>query len=95
MFGAVVAYMYEYLLGITQSDDSAGYDDLVISPVIVNGMDALSGSRALRCGRVSVSYVKEDDGVSFEIGIPDNKSATFIMGDVKKELVGGVNRFKI
>ena len=92
MFGAVVAYLFECLLGITQSDDSAGYEKLIIKPAIVEQINNLSGSMQIPDGVVSVSYTKRFDSISFEVTLPKGKKATFIYGDEKRRLEPGLNK---
>lgn len=77
MFGAPVAYFFEYLLGIKQTDEGAGYDSLIISPVGVERFGYMSGSMQTNNGKVSVSYKKLDGKVEFSIEIPENSQAVF------------------
>ena len=92
MFGAVVAYFFEYLLGITQTDDSAGYEKLIIKPTIVEKINNLSGSMQIPKGTVSVSYVKRFDSISFEVTLPKGQNAEFVYGDEKRILEPGLNK---
>lgn len=92
MFGAVTAYIYDYLLGIRAKDGCAGYKEIVISPVIVDGVDSAQGSRLLKSGRVAVAYKKNGGSVEFDIDIPENLPAEFIFVDKKITLNAGHNR---
>lgn len=60
MFGAVCEYLFKYLLGIKQTDDSSGYKKLSVSPAYVKGLD-VSGSMLTPMGRVSVSVSYDGD----------------------------------
>ena len=93
MFGSVIAYFFERLLGITQAADSAGYRKLVIKPFIPSSLSKLSGSRELPCGKVSVSYEKTDGRTRCEIVLPAEKHALFVFGGNEFELSPGVNVF--
>ncbi len=95
MFGAVVAHFYDYLLGIRQKDDSFGYKNLVIAPVLVEEINTLSGKRVLPKGEVSVSYEKADGKVSFTIIIPEGQEAEFIFGETKMPLSAGENKITL
>ena len=95
MFGAVSAYLYDYLLGIRAKDGCAAYSEIVISPVIVDGIGKINGHRTLKLGKVSVSYVKTEGEVSFEIIIPQNQPAEFIFGKEKFALNSGENKFTV
>lgn len=90
MFGAVVGYFYDYLLGIRQL--SAGYEKVVISPVIVPEINVLSGYRTLPGGKVAVSYQKTQDHIDFTIEIPKGLDATFVYGSEQIKLDCGTHR---
>ena len=94
MFGAVTAYLYDYLLGIRAKDGSAAYSEITVSPVIVDDVDKAEGYRTFRTGKVSVAYVKADNKVTFSICIPKNQPAEFVFGDKKIKLNAGENKFE-
>lgn len=93
MFGAPVAYFFEYLLGIRQTDDSCGYSELVISPQAVSKFGRMSGSMQTPNGRVAVSYEKEPGGIRFSISIPEGCKAVFRIDAFERELLAGNNEF--
>jgi alpha-L-rhamnosidase len=93
MFGAVVAYFYEYLLGIGQGKGSAGYEELEIAPVTVPQIDGIRGYRTLPGGRVSVAYERRGASVEFILHIPAGQKATFLYEGERYPLNAGENRF--
>lgn len=93
MFGAVIAYFYDYLLGIRAKNGSAAYRELVIAPVLVEGVNRISGSRMIPSGEVSVFYEKSASGTVFTVCIPDGQTAEFVLGDEVRSLHAGENRF--
>lgn len=93
MFGALTRYLFTYLLGISQSADSAGFEKITIKPCLVNGMNKASGYIVTEKGKISVAYEKTGDEISFIVGVPD--SAEFICGEYKATLTEGWNRFTI
>ena len=95
MFGGVTAYLYDYLLGIRAKNDCAGYSEIIISPVIVDQINTLEGHRTFKSGKVSVSYAKSGDTLSFEIEIPENQPANFVYGGNSFALNTGKNSFEI
>ncbi len=95
MFGAVVAYLYDYLLGIRAKDGCAAYREIEIAPVLVDQLSKLSGWRVLPAGKVSVSYEKTETGVSFVIEVPEHLPAVFVYGGKEYELTAGENRFQL
>lgn len=92
MFGAVTAYLYDYLLGIRAKDGCAGYSQITVSPVIVDSVNRIEGHRNLKSGRVSVAYEKRDGKIDFVITIPENLPAEFVFGSEAITLHAGENR---
>ena len=95
MFGAVVAYLYDYLLGIRAKDGCAAYGEIEIAPVLVSQISNLNGHRTLPAGTVSVSYEKTETGVVFTIEVPENLPAAFVYGGQRYELKAGKNQFTL
>lgn len=92
MFGAVTAYLFEYLLGIKQEAGTAGYTSLVIEPLAFTMFNNMSGSIETPNGTVSVSYERKDDHYEFEVTIPENVKAVFKLNcEVTHELTNGDN----
>ncbi|MBQ9131840.1 MAG: hypothetical protein IJX62_05150, partial [Clostridia bacterium] len=94
MFGAVVAYFYEYLLGIRQTKDSAGYRELEIAPAIVPGLCRVEGHQTLPAGRVAVAYESTDRGVAISVEIPQGQAACLVYGGQRYALTAGKNTFQ-
>ncbi len=95
MFGSTVAYIFEYLLGIKQADNSAGYTSLVISPQSVDRFGRMSGSMKIPSGTVSVSYENNGGNVKFAVSIPDGANAIFRFKSKELTLSQGKNEFTI
>mgnify|MGYP003292360206 CR=1 FL=1 len=95
MFGAVVAYFFEHLLGIKQQENTAGYTSLLIEPKAYKKFGEIEGSILTPQGRVSVSYKNNNGMVEFKITIPENTVAVFKNGDKLIELTTGENTVKI
>lgn len=95
MFGAVTAYLYDYLLGIRAKKGCAGYSEIVIAPVIVDGINRIKGHRTLKNGEVSVAYSKDGGEIEFEIRIPENQIAEFVFGGKNYPLKAGINKFRV
>lgn len=91
MFGAVVAYIFEYLLGIGQKPGTAGYKSLVIEPRATSNFGKISGSITTPLGKVSVRYERNGDGIDFEISIPPRTEAVFKYGGREFNLSEGEN----
>ena len=93
MFGAPVAYFFEYLLGIKQTEASCGYSELIISPQAISKFSRMSGSMETPRGKVSVSYERSDAGVKFNISVPAGCKADFRITSYSRALVEGENEF--
>lgn len=95
MFGAPVAYFFEYLLGIRQTENSCGYSELMISPKAVSKFSRMSGSMQTPKGTVALSYKKKENGVCFAISVPAGCKAVFCMDNFEYELCEGINEFTV
>ncbi len=87
MFGAVTAYLFDYLLGIQADHGVEGYRAIVVAPVMVDLLERVSGKRTLPKGEVCVSYEKKDGKVVFHVTLPADLPAKFLWKD--KEIVLG------
>ncbi len=93
MFGALTRYLFTYLLGISQTKDSAGFDKITIRPQLVNSMNKASGYITTVKGKISVAYEKTGNTVSFTVTLPENTTADFTCGEYKSTLNIGKNTF--
>ena len=91
MFGAPVAYFFEYLLGIKQTPDSAGYASLAIEPLAVSRFGHMAGSIKTPRGTVAVAYRKADGRIIFTVEIPADTKAVFRYGGGEYPLRDGAN----
>ncbi len=90
MFGAVTAYLFEYILGISQPSDSFGYERLTISPKELDCVGAFSGKMTIPDGEVYVKAQYSENTAEFIITLP--KPAVFTYKDRVIELKEGENR---
>ncbi len=95
MFGAPVAYLFEYLLGIKQEEGTAGYKSLIIEPQGISRFGRMSGSITTPNGIVRITYINDDGNVYFAITIPENTEAVFKYKDKEIALTRGTNEFEI
>lgn len=89
MFGAVTAYLFEYILGIRQTEESCGYREIVISPCLIP--EYASGSQKVKAGDIAVSWKKQDGEYKIRITIPEGVNASFKFGAIVKILTAGEN----
>ena len=95
MFGAPVAYFFEYLLGIKQDKESAGYSVVTIAPMAVSKFGYMKGSMRVPKGEIAVAYEKVDEKVKFDIVIPEGVCAKFQYLEQELDLKEGRNTFTI
>ncbi len=88
MFGAVTKYIFMYLLGIRQPENSAGYEKVIINPAFVDGMNKAKGHITTPKGVVSVEYVKENGKVNLKVCADEAIEAVFEYGDISKSFSG-------
>ena len=91
MFGAPAAYLFEYLLGIRQAENTAGYTSLVIAPEAVHRFGWMRGSVQTKNGVCAVDYRTEGDKTHFKITVPAGTKAVFRFKDKEIELSAGEN----
>ena len=93
MFGAVVAYLFRYILGINQEKDSYGYEKILISPVDIKATGKFSGKITVPAGEISVSAEYTESRAYFEIELPAD--GTFKFKDTEISLTAGKNKIII
>lgn len=76
--GAVAAWLYEYVLGIGQQEDSVGFRRIRIQPRM-EVLHSASGYYDTPSGRVAVAWKREGQTVSLEITIPPNTTAVLVL----------------
>jgi len=90
MFGAPIAQLYEYVLGIRQQKDTSGYKDISIAPSTECGLSHVKGYIEVRGERVEVEYVCESGNMSLRACVPQTvERATLILPGVTKVIRGG------
>lgn len=95
MFGACVQYLFEGILGIKQKFNSFAYNNVVINPSEIDGLDYATGYITTVKGKIFVSYKKEGGKTEFTVSLPENTTAEFVYGGFTKSLESGVSCFVI
>ena len=76
MFGSTVSLLYEYVLGIKQSQGAKGYSRVNISPALNTGLKRAKGYITAPEGRIYVSYYIEDGELTLSASAPRAIEAT-------------------
>ncbi len=95
MFGGVVALFFEYLLGIRQTEGSAGYGKVVISPAVIDGLNRASGHITTPYGKIRVSYERRGEKTNYSVELPEGITAHFEAGGASYPLTAGVNNITL
>ena len=95
MFGSVVQYFFNHLLGIQQAKDSVAYRKVEIKPLKVSALKKLSGSLQTASGKITVSVEHLEDKTRFLICVPENMEAVLVYESVTKKLEIGTNKIII
>lgn len=89
MFGSGTHHLLSSVLGITQAEDSAGYEKPVIAPHVPKTLRKAGGSVSTPKGKISVSFEQNEQSVIFSIQLPENMKAVFRYKGKILELEGG------
>ncbi len=78
MFGACVASLFGYVLGINQCENSVGFNNLLIAPCKNSVLSFAKGHITTAQGRVEVEFEKGENGTEFTVNLRgDFPSAQF------------------
>ncbi|MBQ2828973.1 MAG: hypothetical protein IJF20_06980 [Clostridia bacterium] len=70
MFGAVCEYLFKYILGIKQPENSYGYEKVIISPAKIPGLNVKGSITTIR-GKISVEVKYTDSVQSVKYNVPE------------------------
>ena len=89
-YGAVVEWMYKYMLGIVVDEDKPGFKHIILKPQpdLRTAEELPSGQENVRwargefdsvAGKIKVSWNIEDSSFTYNVSIPKNTTATLYM----------------
>lgn len=93
MFGSSARYLYRYILGIGQTENSRAYSEIEIAPACIPELEHASGYVDTPAGRISVSRKTEGSKTVFEIETPTD--AKFVYDGNSRLLAHGKNIIEI
>jgi alpha-L-rhamnosidase len=76
LLGDLIVWFYEYLAGIQNSPNSAGFGEIVMKPYPVDGLNHVKASYKSARGLVKSEWTKESGRFSWNITVPCNSTAT-------------------
>ena len=95
MFGGCSHHLFSSILGITQEQDSVGYEKLVIAPQIPEKLQKAGGSMMIPAGEVSVAFEQRDGRIIWDIVLPEGKNAVFRYKEVELMLKGREHHIRL
>ncbi len=84
MFGTVTEWFYRYLGGIQPDPENPGFRKFMISPFLPSGLTYVNCNYQSPSGNIKSNWVKTKSGARFEISVPENSTAIFIIPDKSK-----------
>lgn len=92
--GSVGEWMYKHILGITADEKAPGYRHFTIEPVPGDKLQWARGSYHAISGEIGVDWKREGDGLTYDISIPVNTTATLVLQTEKTitEDGGGIDQ---
>ncbi len=73
--GDVVAWFISYLAGIRHDPKRPGFQTFIISPEIIDGLDAASGYHISPYGRIQSSWKRTNKQIALNVTVPFNSQA--------------------
>ena len=95
MFGAPAAFLFDYVLGIRQTEGSVGYADVIINPRALDSVDAARGHLINASGGIIAVEYRGGDRLELTVTVPAETRARLCVGDFEAELHTGVNKFTL
>jgi alpha-L-rhamnosidase len=92
LLGDLIVWFYEYLAGIQNSPNSAGFEEIVMKPYPVEGLDYVRASYKSVRGTVKSEWKKTEGQFTWNITVPCNSTAMVyipVTADKNKVTEGG------
>ena len=84
MFGSVSEWFHRSILGIDQTKESIAFDEIVIKPALVGGLQWAKGHYQSVRGEIAVDWWKFGDDIFMDVSIPANSKAQVYLPVVAK-----------
>jgi alpha-L-rhamnosidase len=91
MFGASTVYLFRYILGIRQADDTSGMRSLMIDPVFPKKLDHAEGSVTTPQGKIAVQWERRPEGIRIQIRLCPGTQAMLRAYGQERTLYAGEN----
>lgn len=91
MFGASTEFLFEYILGIRQEENSVSYDKIKIAPVFAECLDFASGKITTEHGEIAVFWRRVEGYIKVTVSLCDGIEAFFAANGRIQKLHSGNN----
>lgn len=92
--GDVSAWMMNHLAGINYDPEQPGFENILITPKFVEGLDWAKGSYHSVKGLISSEWKRNDDKIALTVTVPLGATATIQVGDQSQTVTGGMHVFQ-
>ena len=92
--GSVLSWLYENTLGIQRDEEDPGYKHFTLKPEM-GTFEFAEGGIDTPYGRIESAWKKTDAGYSYTCHIPENTTATIVLGGEHKEIGSGEYTFTV
>lgn len=79
MFGEIGAWLYKGIAGIRPDPANPGFKNVILEPHFVKGLDHFEAKHNGPYGNVVSSWTRKGQGISYQVEIPANATATVIL----------------
>ncbi|MBK1880482.1 alpha-L-rhamnosidase [Pelagicoccus mobilis] len=90
-YGAIGRWMYERLAGLAPDESDPGYRRFVVNPLFDSPLDQASAALETRYGKAETRWRKLQEGISLDVIVPPNTTATIRLSKEKAERVSWEN----
>lgn len=94
-YGAVGDWLYEKMCGIKQKEGTAGFTDIVFSPVVSDRFSFAEASIETAQGKVFSRWEKTDSGILYTFTVPAGIKASAVLGGKNYTLTTGINKLEL
>ncbi|TFG95949.1 MAG: hypothetical protein E4H13_12745, partial [Calditrichales bacterium] len=97
MFGSVSEWFFKWLAGIQQAEGSVGFEQIIIHPVLPQGLTWVKASHRSVRGEIISEWYRQGNRFELDLYIPVNTSATVFLPALEMESIreGGKNLSKV
>ena len=93
-YGSIVEWIYRYAAGINVCEDGAGYKHFVIKPYPDKRFEFISAEYDSPMGKIRSCFTKTDVGYEYEVEVPFDTNAEFIITENYDEFKIGDDVFR-